>query len=438
MLCGLPHDVWPLIASHLGQADIARLAMTCRTLCMAMDHAWSGVSVAVDQGAILHVPPQVTHVEIMCRAMERYGVAIPPPRMLDTGDFASMARLRRLALRHCRLPAAHGQGGFWASVFSGCPHLEDVKVMGDFYLTNYAANVRHAMDLMTLGAPRLRRLDVEGGWLVMYPVGLEPSDFPAIVEATKLAYSMPPVSSSVLQHFRAACMQVPMGVDARLTSLEINEPQQRPLVIDKLGPLTFASTKHIVYKAPELVFDACVLGRFRALETARVCLNACRTEQFNAKLSTLAGLPTSLTSLTLDLDTWPLRFPGFEDAWTWSSPLSHLTQLRDLTLNIYLMPTYRAGQILGSWLGAGPSVRSVSLTIKRSLESWCDDELAIMRDVGADSDDDSVQLILDHRERCATPAAATELHAWLAAHPLCTCELRGLAISTPHPRVTTN
>lgn len=435
MLCALPHDVWALIAPHLEQKDIANLAMTCRSLSMAMDQAWAGISICVDQGRILDLPPAATDVYIDCRAMQKYGVAIPPPRMMDTADFGFLRRLQRLAMRHCRLPPVHGDGGFWSSVFASCPHLEDVQVMGDFYLCNYAHNVRHAMDLVTMGAPRLKRLDMEGGWLVMYPADVPNPDFPSIVEASRLAYSMPPVPSRVLQHYRAACMQVPMGVDAPLTSLEINEPQQPPLIIDKLGPLTFASTKHIVYKAPELVFDASRLGRFTALETARVRLVACRTGQFNNKLATLAGLPASLTSLTLDLDTWHMRYPGFEDAWNWASPLSHLTQLRDLTLNIYFVPSYQAGQLLGTWLGAGPSVRTVRLEVKRSLTSWCDDELARLQDEGATSDDESVQFIRDHRARCAHPAAAAELHAWLAAHPACTCELRGLTVATPHPRV---
>lgn len=438
MLCGLPHDVWPLIASHLAQKDIAHLAMTCRSLCMAMDHAWAGVEITVDQGKILHIPRHARDVEIMCRGTQRYGVAIPPPRMMATTDFATLAGLRRLALRHCRLPGAHGAGGFWSTVFASCPKLKDVKVVGDFYLCNYAHNVMHAVDLVTMGAPRLKRLDMEGGWLVMYPLDVPNPEFPAIVEASRRAYSVPPVSSGVLQHFRAACMQVPMGVDARLTTLEIEEPQQHPLVIDKLGPLTFSSTKHLVYKAPELIFDASRLGRFEALETARVRMTACRTGQFNIKLATLEGLPPTLTSLTLDLDTWQQRYPGVHEDWTMTTPLRHLTQLRDLTLNIYIMPAYQAGQLLGSWLGAGSSVRRVHLTLKRSVTSWCDDELARLKDEGAESDEESVQFMRDHRARCADPAGIADLAAWLAAHPLCTCELRGLAIAAPHPRVTIN
>jgi hypothetical protein len=403
----LPLDAWLLIDRHgLAQRDVASLACASRGLRDAMRAVFDHRGVSVRHGACeaaLARRPHLTALTVRGWPL-RYGAAVGVPRPLR---LPALPRLASLHLHHPRLPDAP----FWPAVLAACPALVDVKLAGDFYMSNYARDLRHCIDLVALGAPRLRSLDVEGGWLVLYRVASgELSD---VADAVRAARTLPTVRSTTLTRLRAACKQLPAAVDAPLTHLDVDEPNERPLVAERIGPAAHATLRHLVWRGYWPLFDARPLGRFGGLVSAEISvLSVSTVERMEACLATLAGLPPSLRRLRLRLDLWLLR--THDSCVEWGAPLRHLRALEHVELDM-LFPPDSVASLLGSWLGAGGPALRTAVARFHEPASWCiEEELERLRDFeDACSDDEQVQELMDLWDAANQPVPGCELCAWL-------------------------
>lgn len=426
----LPPDVW--VHVPLGQRDMQRVAVTCRALREAMRRVrcvrglhlrQSHVDAALDLWA-----PHIRKL-LVSGSMRRGIISRQWPSPLP--PLPACVCLRDLELRHVYLPARRG---FWAEVFRACPVLERVRVTGDYVLRSYATDVHHATDLVELGAPRLRELDIEGGWLVMYPAP-SPTEFHDIVQAAERAYTLPPVASDTLRTYRAACKQAPVGVDAPLHSLVIEEPHQAPLIAARMGPRTYASTAELTWKVGWPVLDPGLVARFGALRSLDLVVSAVASaERVSAACTSLAALPATLTRLRLAFDMWQMR--AMDSVVQWGRPLAHMHALRDLEVRMLFAPCTVA-ELLSGWLGA-PALRFATARFDEAPSDGFEARLARLQEDGVASDDELVQEIHERWDAASEPVATAGLHAWLAANPLARVRVRCLPyFRSPHPRVTT-
>lgn len=419
MLEHLNDDLWGELSRFLTQRDLAALARCSRGLRAAARRALEdgdALRVRHDRAAdavAAYPGARGLHVRGFPRrygklAAEVMGRLEPPP---------AMPRLERLHLHH---PTLAPHQPFWETVFASCPRLRHVKYVGDFFMPNYAADVRHVLDLLVHGAPRLEELDIEGGWLVIRRAD---TLHPALASAIELARTLPPVRSETLRRLRHACRQVPVGVDApRLADLEVDEQYERPLLLgDRMGPATMAGVTRLKWDGYWPGFDAGALAGMAALRDLEVSLvSATNPHRLATSLATLAGLPRGLRRLALHIDAWPTR-TGDQGAVDWPRPLAHLTCLERLELTM-LFPPVSAEDLLAGWLGAGGSVRE-----------------ATMRFHEANSSELSQLCLGEHRDvgwwPSPPPVDGEGLAAWLDAHPLATARIHNFpALRCSHAR----
>ncbi len=430
LLC-LPADVW--LAVPLGRRDIGSLALTCRDMRLAMVGVLCarGVRVPQSQSSALADALWAKLLSLRLGGMpRRYGIqegrlpelAVPRFRWLSS-----------LTLHHCRLPADRP---FWPEVFAACPRLKAVTVVGDFFLSNYGVDVNHAVDLLAHGAPRLERLDMEGNWLVIHP------DFwsgrpTGVTAATARAYSHPAVQSSTLRHLRAACKQVPVGVDAPLASLDIDEPSEPPFLVSRMGPRTLAHVERMVWRHAWPRFDAGLLGGFGRLRDLEVHIGAATNpERMSRCLDSLRGLPRCLRRLDLRLDIWAMR--TYEGDIRWGRPLQHLDALEDLGIEMLFPPT-TVGELLAGWLGAGGAARRVQVEFKEPVCRGYEHAIQnLVEELDVDPEDDSVVELQEAWAEASRPVPPDGLCAWLHRHPDARAVVRGLKdrLACAHPRAT--
>lgn len=428
----LPPEVWGAIGAHLRERDVAALAQCSTAMRIAAREAFAtrkalrvrhsraaeAAAACPDaQGLLVHGFPRRYSTGAGSAVL---GVLRPPP---------SMPRLQTLELHHPRLPTAPG---FWPAVFAGCPVLHRVKFIGDFFISNYGADVEHVMELLTHGAPRLRDLDIEGGWMVLYRLNESTVDMdPRLARVVKALADMPPVPTTTLRRLRHACQQVPLGVDGPVEDLYVDEQYDGPLLVARrLGPLTLASVTRLTWRARWPSCDARALGAMTALRDADVALFGTSTpDRLHDSLCSLRGLPPGLRRLKLDLDVWLMR--AGDSGIHWPDPLEHLERLERLELSM-LFPPASVETLLGQWLGAGPSVRAVSVRFSQSATCGLEDE--IERLVEEQLDDETLE-DLHRRWDCAVRQVdGAGLAAWLDARPGAVATIRGLPMSCTHPR----
>ena len=342
-------------------------------------------------------------------------------------------KLRILKLTHCKLPTAKP---FWPEALAACPELEAVTYLEDFFVGTYAASVDHMIDLVAHGAPRLRHLDIEGSWIVMYPT-VYATRFTGVREATARAYAQPPVTSSTLRHFRAACQQAPLGVDAPLDTLSIAEPCQAPFVVSKMGAAALSHTRSLTYKCTCKAFDASRLASFENLRELTVRIDSIVTRAHARDcLATLAHLPRSLRRLTLSLDIWAMRLHDDSGIEWGDEPLKHLDDLEYLAVEM-LFPPASAGSLLTSWLGVPAGVRTVRFQFKQHVNEAFQDEIErLLVDEALDPQHDAV-LALRQRwaEAMDLKVCRTDLDACMAKHPGATMHHNLPHLVAAHPRV---
>jgi len=433
-LLALPYDLWPLLG--LGQRDLCSLAMCCRELRAMAGAALMAQGVRVPQrlcGTLAEARWQPLEALTLHAFPRRYG---PLPAAYTYCQIPALVlpRLRRLRLEHCRLPA-----GFWPQVFAGCPALEDVSVVCDYFLANYAEDVHHTADLVCAGARQLRRLDIEGGWLVMYPTPL-PTPFEDARKATWRVYDMAAVPCSALKEYRLANQQAPVPVDAPLERLEINEPQQAPFSAPRMGPLTLASTRHLRWKTSADTMDAGMLSGYSNLDTLEVIVESAYTAARLTKcLGTLTGLPRGLRALRLRLDIWLLR--RYPHNIGWGEGLRHLDRLEDLEIDMPFPPS-TTEVLLSRWMGAGAGtadgcLRRVRVSFDETAGRGYEEELdRLLVHEEADPGDESVVALREEWARATAPMPADGLMRWLADHPLATVTVVNLPqLTARHPRL---
>lgn len=363
----------------------------------------------------------------------RYGVQ---EDLLPQLAVPRLSWLTSLTLHHCRLPEDRP---FWPEVFAACPRLKAVTVVGDFFLGNYSVDVGHSVDLMVHGAPRLESLDMEGNWLVIHPDfwDTRSAKFDEILEATVRAYSQQMVGSSTLRHFRNACKQVPVGVDAPLVSLDIDEPTEPPFVVSRLGPRTLEHVERMVWRHTWPKFDAGLLGGFRRLRDLEVHIAAATSPGRMAQcLDSLRGLPTCLRRLAVHLDIWAMR--TYDDAIDWGGPLQHLGALEDLEIDM-LFPPSTVEDLLGGWLGAGGCIRRVRVAFKECVCCGYEDAIQNMiQELDVDPGDEAIIELQEAWREASRPVSGDGLCEWLRRHPGARAVVRGLGdrLRCDHDRAT--
>lgn len=425
----LPLDLWLQVPAS--QRDIAALACTCRQL--------RGVAAAMAASRRLRLKSQ--HAGMLAeprwaglRDLMLTGTALrygrPAPEELPMVAPLRLAALQSLTVRHCTLAP-----GFWPAVFDGCPALRHVAVLGDFYMKNYVHDVRHAVELITHGAPRLQRLDIEGSWLVLYPWQVAAQGHDDVREAVRRAQELPPVASDTLREYRAGCRQAPVGVDAALDTLVVDEGAQPPYLVGRMGPRTLAHTRKLVWRCAWPMFDAAMLAPYAGLREADVSLAAVSSPSTMARcLRTLAELPAGLRQLTLRLDVWMMR--TYQHDFEWGRPLAHLAGLESLAVEM-LFPVESTPRLLAEWLGVGDSVTSVRLDCEESAADGYEDEIERLVDEEDACSDDETVLELRARMLDATELLdPAPLLAWLDARPACSATIRNVpTLRCSHPRL---
>lgn len=432
----LPPELWGVIATHLRERDVAALGLCSTAMRIAAREAFSArkaLRVRHSRAAEAAAACPDARGLVVQGLPRRYstltgsavlGVLRPPP---------GMPRLRVLELHHPRLPSAPG---FWPAVFAACPLLHRVKFIGDFFISNYGADVEHVVELLTHGAPRLRDLDIEGGWLVLYRLTESTVDMdPRLARVVKALAAMPPVPTTTLRRLRHACQQVPLGVDGPVEDLYVDEQYDGPLLVARrLGPRTLASVTRLTWRARWPTCDARALEAMTALRDADVSLFGTSTPgRLHDSLCSLAGLPAGLRRLKLDLDVWLMR-TGDSDV-PWPEVLGHLERLERLELSM-LFPPASVGRLLACWLGAGPSVRAAGLRFRQSGTCSLEEEIArLVEEELASGDDEALGELHGHLSRAAREVDGTGLAAWLDARPHAVATIRGLpGLQCAHPR----
>ncbi len=424
----LPLDLWLLVPAS--QRDIAALA------CVSRHFRDTAAAMAVSRrlrvkaqhaGMLAERRWEALRDLVLTGTALRYG---RPATLVPVVSPPQLAALQSLTLRHCKLAP-----GFWPAVFQRCTALRHVSVLGDFYMKNYVHDVRHAVELITHGAPRLHRLDIEGSWLVLYPWQVAEGQHD-VRDAVRRAQAMPPVASDTLREYRAGCRQAPVGVDAALDALVIDEASQPPYLVSRMGPRTLAHTRKLSWRCAWPAFDAGLLAAYSGLREADVSLAAVSSPGAMTQcLRTLAALPAGLRRLTLRLDVWMMR--TYEHDFAWGRPLEHLDALESLSVEM-LFPVESTPQLLAHWLGAGPSVTSVRLECEESATEGYEEEVERLKDEEDACSDDETVLELRGRMLDATAQLqAAPLLAWLDAHPACTATIKNVAALQPcaHPRL---
>lgn len=429
-LASLPVDVWAHF--DLTQRELAAVAMCCRELRTVADLLLASRGIRLKQlhGRVLEQPRWAMLQSLSLHGIPRRYGKLPHNTSVPPLPLVALPRLRRLRMEHCRLPP-----GFWKHVFDTSPALVDVSVVCDYFLANYAEDVHHAADLVEHGAKQLRRLDMEGGWLVMYPTPV-PTSFHEVQQATARVYRMPAAPSATLTHFRMANQQAPLPVDAPLDTLEIHEPHQPPFVAPRMGPLSKASTAKLVWKCACSAMDAIMLAGFTGLRSLDILVDAASTsERLSKCLDTLQHLPRGLQRLSLRLDTWMLR-TYYHDI-RWPSSLRHLDDLRELVIDM-LFPPATAEALLGHWMGAGgSSLRSVRLAFDETAGRGYEEEIDRMLVYEeADPEDERIAELRDRWHAATAPLQCARLVEWLDAHPRVTVAVRNMPqIACAHDRL---
>lgn len=425
MIHEVPAEVWAIVASFLDQKDVAAMSLACRDLRDKMHDVFLHVGVTVRQEsmhAIVTTPKfrDLTTLTVLGRSSAspwQLAGAVPPGAFLRPPPFRNLVSL---TLVYPRYPTT---GTFWKCVFDESPALRHVTTLGDFNVSAYASQVGHHADLVRLGAPRLNTLDIQGGWLVIYPTPYSMSAHADIAAAVAAVHKVPPVASRTLRKYRAACRQVPIGVDAPLDTLVIDETHDPPHLLSLMGPLTARSTRTLVWTSFWPNVESLAIGRFSGLESLDLTVESASSPATVSEcIRALHALPPGLRRLRVQFDMWVMR--ARDSRIDWGRPLGHL-RLEALELRL-LFPPDTTPELLSGWLGVR-SARLVDLEFREPTSRGWESRLdAMLLDDLVDAEDSVVMDVQDRIEHAMRPMCSEGLEAWLDAHPEATVVIKGL------------
>lgn len=415
MLDRLPVEIVHALAANLDAKDVARVGACSKWLRAAM------LDVLCRKGLVVRDVHATTIFSNECWAPLRRLTVRGISRRLFHGPYTAvplparpLARLDTLVLTHCRLPV--GQP-FWPAMFDACPMLRDVRTSTDFFATEYASDVRHHIDLLVVGVPRLTRLDVEGEWMVVYPVNAVAAGEQDIYEAVTDVQALRPIASTTLEYFRMACRQAPITIDCTaLRHAVVTEPHEKPLVVSRMGPGCHAACVRLDWRACWQVFDAAALAPFRCLEHLTIRLEAGRAVRVSGCLATLTNLPPTITNLRLIVDSWLM---GYDDSHVeWGEPLAHLTRLRELDVEMKFPPSTIA-TLLARWMGAGASVRRARASFLQTIDREFQNAIEWLIEDHGEHADDAIDEVRQAWREAGRPLGVGPLISWLDARPEC-------------------
>ena len=430
-LQSLPDDVLMTIASHLPRRDIVAVGASSTSLHATMHRVLERRGVRLRDRDVAKLDRWLgAHHLVLSGTPRRYARGPQP----DLPLLPPLANLRTLTIQHCRIPASVR---FWPRVFEACPALVSVRAVNDFFLANYAADVAHCVDLITHGAGRLRTLDIEGSWLVLYPINVAAQGQEDVHAAVSKVQAMPAVPSTTLVEYRAACQQVPVAVDSSaLRRLVVDERHDKPLVLARTGPASRRSCREVEWHVGWAVFDGGLLADFAALEALTLNIDVTWPAHASRCLDSMARLPAGLQSLTLTLDTYLMAWD--DSAVEWGCPLRHLTRLKHLRIELRY-PLSTIGQLFEEWMGAPPaSLESVTVCFQESVDDQFQEELSRLLDEDADPEGEEVQDVRQRWMEAARDIDPGPLVAWLHAAPHCIAtvkNMRNLAKQPSHVRL---
>lgn len=426
----VPCDVWRVIheVGGLTARDVASLAMTCRDWRAKMN------AMRLEDGVRAHhaVPGiDVTTLAIVATAM-RFP-ARRPYHPLDPHAFGALRSLRTLTVRFARL----GANPFWPVVFSCCPHLRRVAVDGESTYATYANELRHACDLVRVGAPRLHALEVVGDWLVINPdVWNGRQEPPDVLRAIAAMRATPAPSSTTLRRFKMHSRQAPLGVDAPLDVLDVCEPPAPPFALARMGRATYEACRRLTWHAHWPHFDAVHVAPFVRLRTVELHLGSTPfPDRLSACLATLRHLPSGIDALSLHLDLALMR--SYDSAVRWGTPLRG-KGVRRLDIVAASAPS-SLHVLMRDWLGVGCDgvARHVEARFREHPATSHLDDLARLRaDENACSDDEVVMELREDIARLSRPCDGAGLSAWLDANPGAAAVVSGVDVTCDHPRFT--
>jgi hypothetical protein len=425
----LPDDVLTSIASHLCRRDIVAVGATSTSLHATMHRVLERQGVRLRDREVARLGKWLgAHHLVLSGTPRRYARGPQPELPL----LPPLANLRTLTIQHCRIPASVR---FWPHVFAACPALVSVRAVNDFFLANYAADVMHCVDLVTHGAGRLRTLDIEGSWLVLYPVNVTARGQEDVHAAVARVQAMPAVPSTTLVEYRAACQQVPIAVDSSvLRRLVVDERHEKPLVMARMGPASRRSCRELEWHVGWSVFDGGVLTDFTALEALALRIEVTWPAHASRCLESMASLPAGLESLTLTLDTYVMTWD--DSAVEWGRPLQHLTRLKHLRVELQY-PVSTIGQLFEEWMGAPPAgLETVTVCFQESIDNQFQEELSRLLEEDADPVGEEV---LDNGQRwmeAARDVDSAPLVDWLHTAPHCIATVKNMRNLAQHPAHT--
>lgn len=406
-LADLPLELWEAhVSPGLGDADVGRLAQTCRRLrrvCKAL---------VLSRGQPVRTRTGAAHGAILKRWAPLVGVvglssgSLRPPRLAWTPR-RSCPALRRLEV--CGMKVAPG---FWTAAAAACPLLDDVKWTGAFSKSSATDDITALLDLVIVFAPRLRVLDV--GAKAGCPDGYH-IDVPPLCPVARESWRR---ARAVLALRPIRCPALATLVDRRLgglVALDCPALERMRLVLpgDERFAEGYAAVESLEWEDYPSGFDAAHLAsRFPRLRHLGLRLRWGWQSSFSWALATLGALPATLRTLHLELHT-----SGFLTDVV-GVPLAGLTNLERLSVRME-SPPRDCSEFLGTWFGAHAGVSEVGARFGPVEVPAGAPFLGFDGDSPGDEEE-------SHDDESARIPRAAPLLAWLDAHPRARARVRGL------------
>lgn len=435
----VPVDLWVLVQRDLDAVDIVNLGLTCKDMYAKMTTVIEECGQRVPLAHASQAKPLVRDLVVVGKKCRFFG------RRPDTTGTTPLRlppllpRLRSLEL----LRPAMAQG-LWRDVFDGCPELRIVKVQHEFCcMEEYAADANSYLDLLQLGVPRLHTLELEAApdmILILSTTKYVRGSRDGLVALLQRMKDVGTLVSNTLRRYKPF-QQLPVPVDADLDHLSIDDSFNHEVLLPRMPPRVRRVVRTLDYTCHTRAFESMAheLAHLRALASLDLTLTApwrCPLDISKA-IKELSALPTGLRTFRLRLKVWYLNLDK-DDEIVFGSPLSGLSRLESLHIECQFPPT-NVEALLGTWMGAGPTVTDVTATfLEPDVKRWDDAIDRAVSEHGGDVDFTDPWFVhhLSMREHALRQVDDTPLRGFLDARPRCWASLRGLStvLRCSHPR----
>ena len=354
----LPAEVFVHLHKYLTRADLVRLACTCRRLYDVVTSLWcyAGISLRQTSARDVLVHPKWQKL----RKLRIWALWFPPDQIHMWQTFPSpLPCLEELELDRAVHPNAP-----WEAVLGAVPALRTLHVTTRLGITTSDA-LNSLVGLVRVAAPRVETLSVRCEGMVLYPDSYSYrvfSDDP-LVDAVKAIYAASTVSSTTLRTYsntgKQACV---LAVDAPLHTLELEEGEQGPEALARIGHTCDASVRSLTLRAAsDRLPQSGVRSRFTGVEHFSLAVE--RVRDLGVLCAWLrAEVPVTTTHLALDLDMhWFLP----DEAVRWPLCLHGLERLETLDVTLSTAPL-GSSDLVRNLLGAPSSLRRATITVR-----WC-------------------------------------------------------------------